>query len=220
MPAPTDFFKSVPYFSGLGTGEMERIRKEAVELSFSPGEILFLEGEACRGLYLVYSGRIRIFKSSSEGREQVLLIAKRGDSFNDVPVFDGGPNPASSSALEPSVVYLIPKEALLALVGDCPAALAILKVFSARLRHLTSVVEDLSFRSVVSRMARLLLDLSVVKERTVPVPRLTQDEMASRVGSVRDVIGRAIKTLEAAGAIRLEGHRIYVIDSEKLKKMA
>ena len=220
MPAPTDFFKSVPYFSGLGTREMERIRKEAVELSFAAGEILFLEGETCRGLYLVYSGRIRIFKSSPEGREQVLLIAKRGDSFNDVPVFDGGPNPASSSALEPSVVYLIPKEALLALVGDCPAALAVLKVFSARLRHLTSVVEDLSFRSVVSRMARLLLDLSVVKEGTVPVPRLTQDEMAARVGSVRDVIGRAIKTLEAAGAIRLEGHRIYVIDSKKLKKMA
>ena len=220
MPVPTDFLKSILYFSGLGAREMERVRKEAVELSFAAGEILFLEGETCRGLYLVYSGRIRIFKSSPEGREQVLLIAKRGDSFNDVPVFDGGPNPASSSALEPSVVYLIPKEALLALVGDCPAALAILKVFSARLRHLTSVVEDLSFRSVVSRMARLLLDLSVVKERTVPVPRLTQDEMASRVGSVRDVIGRAIKTLEAAGAIRLEGHRIYVIDSEKLKKMA
>lgn len=219
MPAPTDFFKSVPYFSGLGTREMERIRKEAVELAFSPGEILFIEGEICRGLYLVYSGRIRIFKSSPEGREQVLLIAKPGDSFNDVPVFDGGPNPASASAQEPSVVYLIPKEALLALVGDCPAALAILKVFSGRLRHLTSVVEDLSFRSVVNRMARLLFDLTVVKEGTVPVPRLTQDEMAARVGSVRDVIGRALKTLEAAGAIRLEGHRIYVIDSEKLKKM-
>jgi len=220
MPAPTDFLKSVPYFSGLGTREMERIRKEAVELSFSPGEILFLEGEPCRGLYLVYSGRIRVFKSSPEGREQVLLIAKRGDSFNDVPVFDGGPNPASSSALEPSVVYLIPKGALLALVADCPPALAILKVFSARLRHLTSVVEDLSFRSVVNRMARLLLELAVVKGGTAPVPRLTQEEMAARVGSVRDVIGRALKALEAAGAIRLEGHRIYVIDPEKLKKMA
>jgi CRP/FNR family transcriptional regulator len=215
-----DFFKSVPYFSGLGSRDTERVRKETVELSFSPGEILFLEGEPCRGLYLVHSGRIRIFKTSPEGREQVLLIAKRGESFNDVPVFDGGPNPASASALEPSVVYLIPKGVLLSLVADCPPALAILKVFSSRLRHLTSVVEDLSFRSVVNRMARLLLELAVVKGGTAPVPRLTQDEMAARVGSVRDVIGRALKALEAAGAIRMEGHRIYVIDPEKLKKMA
>jgi CRP-like cAMP-binding protein len=220
MSAPADFLKSILYFSGLGAREIERVRKEAVELSFSPGEILFLEGEPCRGLYLVYSGRIRVFKSSPDGREQVLLIAKPGDSFNDVPIFDGGPNPASSSALELSVVYLIPKGVFLSLVADCPPALAILKVFAARLRHLTSVVEDLSFRSVVNRLARLLLDLAVIKEGTAPVPRLTQDEMAARVGSVRDVIGRALKALEAAGAIQMEGHRIYVIDRGKLKKMA
>jgi len=220
MPAPAEFLKSVPYFSSLDTRDRERIRKEATELSFSQGEILFLEGEPCRGLYLVHSGRIRVFKTSPEGREQVLLIAKRGDSFNDVPVFDGGPNPASASALEPSVVYLIPKGVFLSLIADCPPALAILKVFSARLRYLTSMVEDLSFRSVVSRMARLLLELAVVQGGTVPVPRLTQDEMAARVGSVRDVIGRSLKALEAAGAIRMEGHRIYVIDAGKLKKMS
>ncbi len=220
MSVSTDFLKSVPYFSGLGTRDLERIRKEAAELSFSQGEILFLEGEPCRGLYLVYSGRIRVFKTSPEGREQVLLIIKRGESFNDVPVFDGGPNPASASALEPSVVCLIPKGVLLSLIADCPPALAVLKVFSARLRYLTSLVEDLSFRNVVNRMARLLLELAVVQGGTVPVPRLTQEEMAARVGSVRDVIGRALKTLEGAGAIRMEGHRIYVIDAGKLKKMA
>lgn len=220
MPLSIDFLKSIPYFSALSTIEMERVRKETAEVSFSRREILFLEGEPCRGLYVVKSGRVRIFKSSLEGREQVLLIAKPGESFNDVPVFDGGPNPASASALEPSEVYLIPKGILLSLIVDCPAALAILKVFAARLRHLTSVVEDLSFRSVVNRMARLLLELAVVKEGTAPVPRLTQDEMAARVGSVRDVIGRALKGFEAEGAIRMEGHRIYVIDPGKLKKMA
>jgi len=219
MPLSMDFLKSIPYFSALSTKEMERVRKEMAEISFSRGEILFLEGEPCRGLYVVKSGRVRVFKSSLEGREQVLLIAKPGESFNDVPVFDGGPNPASASALEPSEVYLIPKGILLSLIVDCPAALGILKVFAARLRHLTSVVEDLSFRSVVNRMARLLLELAVVKGGTVPVPRLTQDEMAARVGSVRDVIGRALKALEAAGAIRMEGYRIYVIDPEKLGKM-
>ena len=119
---------------------------------------------------MVKSGRIRIFKSSPEEREQVLLIAKQGDSFNDVPVFDGGPNPASASAFEPSIVYVIPKESLLSIVADCPAAQAIIKLFAARLRHLTTVVEALSFRSVVGRLAKMLLDLAVADGGPSPMP--------------------------------------------------
>jgi CRP/FNR family transcriptional regulator len=100
MPPSLDVLKSSPYFAVLNAKAWERIRKEVVALSFSQGEILFLEGEPCRGLYVVKSGRIRVFRTSPEGREQVLLIAKQGDSFNDLPLFDGGPNPASASALE------------------------------------------------------------------------------------------------------------------------
>ncbi len=219
MSSLTDFLRSVPYFTALSVEEMERIENRVLEHSFAKGEILFLEGEPCRGLYVVKSGRVRVFISSPEGREQVLLIARQGDSFNDVPVFDGGPNPASASALEPSIVYVIPKESLLSLVADCPAAQAIIKLFAARLRHLTTVVEDLSFRSVVGRLAKMLLDLAVVEGGPSPMPRLTQDEMAAIVGSVRDVIGRALRTLERTGAIKIEGQRILVIDLEKLRKM-
>ncbi len=219
MSSLTDFLRSLPYFTAPSAEEMERIENQVLEHSFAKGEILFLEGEPCRGLYVVKSGRVRIFKSSPEGREQVLLIARQGDSFNDVPVFDGGPNPASASALEPSIVYVIPKESLLSLVADCPAAQAIIKLFAARLRHLTTVVEDLSFRSVVGRLAKMLLSLAVAEEGTSPMPRLTQDEMATIVGSVRDVIGRALKALERTGAIKIEGQRILVIDPERLRGM-
>ncbi len=219
MPSLADFLRSVPYFSTLGPEEIKRITKETFERSFARGETLFLEGEPCSGLYVLKSGRVRIFKSSPEGREQVLLIARQGDSFNDVPVFDGGPNPASASALEPSTVYVIPGESLLSLVAGCPAAQAIIKLFAARLRHLTTVVEDLSFRSVISRLAKMLLDLAVVEGGPSPMPRLTQDEMAAIVGSVRDVIGRALRALERAGAIKIEGQRILVIDPEKLRRM-
>ncbi len=219
MPSPVDFLRSLPYFDTLSPEKIERITKETLELSFAKGQILFLEGESCRGLYVVKSGRIRIFKSSPEGREQILLIARPGDTFNDVPVFDGGHNPASSSALEPSTVYLIPKQTLLSLVADCPAALAIIKQFAARLRHLTILVEDLSFRSVVSRLAKTLLDLAVVQGGPSSVRRLTQDEMAAMVGTVRDVISRALRALEKGGAIKIEGHRILVVDPEKLREM-
>ncbi len=219
MSSLADFLRSVPYFTALSAEEIKRIENQVLERSFAKGEILFLEGEPCHGLYVVKSGRVRIFKSSPEGREQVLLIARQGDSFNDVPVFDGGPNPASASALEPSTVYVIPVESLLSLVADCPAAQAIIKLFAARLRHLITVVEDLSFRSVVSRLAKMLLDLAVIEGGSSPIPRLTQDEMATIVGSVRDVIGRALRTLEKTGAIKVEGQRILVIDPEKLRRM-
>jgi CRP/FNR family transcriptional regulator len=220
MPSQVDFLHSLPYFAALSGEEIKRVEKELLQRSFSKGQVLFLEGEPCRGLYVVKSGQIRIFKSSPEGKEQVLLIAKPGDSFNDVPVFDGGPNPASASALEPSTVYIIPKETLLSLIGDCPSAMAIIRLFAARLRHLTMSVEDLSFRSVVSRLSKTILELAVVEGASSPIPHLTQDEMAAMVGSVRDVVGRALRALEKAGAIQVKGRRILVVNPDKLREMS
>ncbi len=219
MSSMADFLRRLPYFEALGMSELEHITREVQELSFARGEILFLEGDPCRGLYVVKSGQIRIFKGSPEGREQVLLIASPGDTFNDAPIFDSGPNPASASAREVSTVYLTPKETVLSLVAGCPSAVAILKLFATRLRQLTIMVEDLSFRSVVGRLAKLLLDLAVVEGGLAPVRRLTQNEMATMVGSVRDVIGRALKQMERAGGIKIEGHHILVVAPGKLREM-
>lgn len=217
MSVPPDLLKSVPYFGALSSDQLERVARNTLERSFDRGEVLFLEGEPCRGLYVVKSGRVRIFKSSPEGREQVLLTAAAGATFNEVPVFDGGPNPASASALEATTVYIVPVKTMSGLLTGCPAAQAIVKLFAGRLRHLSSVIEDLSFRSVVSRLARLLLDSAVVQGGPSPVPRLTQEEMATMIGSVRDVVGRGLRALEKAGAIKIEGQRILVVDPEKLK---
>ena len=219
MSSYIEFLKSIPYLNGLGGEQIAGLAKEVIELSFTKGQVIFLEGEPCRGLYVVRSGQARLFKASPEGREQVLLIARPGEAFNIVPVFDGGDNPSSASALSSSIVYLIPKEALLSLVADCPAALLFLKLMAGRLRHLTSVVEGLSFRSVVGRLAKLLLDMAVTEDGPAPVRQLTQDEMASVVGSVRDVIGRALKRMQTAGAIRIERNRILVISPDVLRKM-
>lgn len=220
MSSGVDLLRSLPYFATLEAKEIKRIEKDLLERSFDKGEILFLEGEPCQGLYIVESGQVRIFKSSPEGKEQVMLIARAGDTFNDVPIFDGGPNPASASALEPSVVCIVPKQTVLSLVAGCPVALTIIGLLAARLRHLTMLVEDLSFRSVISRLAKGLLELAVVKGKPSPVRRLTRDEMAAMIGTVRDVIGRALKVLEKAGAIKIEGRRIIIIDPEKLREMS
>ncbi|OGO19293.1 MAG: hypothetical protein A2144_08370 [Chloroflexi bacterium RBG_16_50_9] len=219
MLSVVGLLRALPYFESLSSDKIEQVAREVLELSFGRGQVLFLEGDPCRGLYVVKAGRVRVFKTSPEGREQVLRIAKVGDSFDEVPVFDGGPNPASASALESSVVYLIPREAMTSLIADCPAALAVIKLLTGRLRHLTSVVEELSFRSVVSRLAKLLLDMAVAENGPVPVHHLTQDEMAAMVGSVRDVIGRALKRMQVAGVIKIERHRILVIAPAKLREM-
>ena len=219
MPSRIDFLRKVPYFTGLSEEEIKQIDKALVERSFAKGQILFLDGEQCQGLYLVAAGRVRIFKTSPEGREIVMLIARPGDSFSDAPAFDGGPNIMSASASEPSTVYIVPRQALVALLGGCPAGTAIVKGLAARLRHLTGVVEDLSFHSVTGRLSKLLLGMAVEQGKSASVPRLTQDEMAAMVGSVRDVIGRVLRVLEKDGAIRIEGHRIMVVNQELLRNM-
>ena len=219
MSSRIDFLRAVPYFTGLSEEEIGQIDKVVVERSFARGQLLFLDGEPCQGLYLVGTGQVRIFKTSPEGREIVMLIARPGDSFNDAPAFDGGLNLMSASASEPSTVYIVPRPALVSLLGGCAAAAAIVSGLAARLRHLAGVVEDLSFHSVTGRLAKLLLGLAVVEGKSASVPRITQDEMAAMVGSVRDVIGRVLRVLEKDGAIRIEGHRILVVNQELLRSM-
>ena len=215
--SPRELLGRVPYFSGLSEAELAQVQERLVSTAYQGGEVIFFEGEACPGLFIVVKGQVRIFKSSSEGREQVLLLAGPGDSFNEVPIFDGGPNPATAEALEPSQLWLLPREDFLALVRDYPAmALGVLRVFSSRVRQLTCLVEDLSFRRVLSRVAKLLLQMA---EAGGPPSgrRLTQQEIASLVGTSREVVGRSLKALERDGLIRFEGHRILVLDLKALQ---
>lgn len=219
MPSRADFLRSVSYFAGFSDREISQIDQAVIERSFGKGQMLFLEGEKSEGLYVVHRGMVRLFKTSAEGRELVMSIALPGISFNDAPAFDGSLTLVNASAMEPTIVYIIPSAALMAVLGGCQAAVAIIKGLSSRLRYLTSIIEDLSFRSVSGRLAKLLLEQAVAGEKAAPVPRLTQDEMAAMVGSVRDVIGRVLRSLEKEGAIRIQGHRILVTNKELLKSM-
>lgn len=220
MALSVDFLKSLPYFTTLRPSQLDDIARAADESSFARGEVIILEGEPCRGLYVVRSGLVRIFKSSAKGREQVLFLAGPGDTFNDVSVFDGGPNPANASALEATTVYIIPKETMAHIAIENQTARAIIKVFASRLRRLTALVEDLSLRSVTGRLAKLLLTLAVVENESKPIPQLTQEEMAVMIGSVRDVVGRTLRSLEAMGAIEIRGKRINIIAPDMLKDIS
>ncbi|MHB9092783.1 MAG: Crp/Fnr family transcriptional regulator, partial [Chloroflexota bacterium] len=115
-----DFLRALPYFAGLAPDELKHVRSVLAVRDFAKGEVIMLEGEPCRGLYFVRSGRVRVFKASPDGREQVLRIVEAGDTFNEVPNFDGGPNPASAAAIEPASVYLLRRTDLLQVAEHYP----------------------------------------------------------------------------------------------------
>ncbi len=205
----------------LGRSQLTTIARAVVQRKYGRGDFVFHEGDTCNGLYVVESGRVRVFKVSPEGREQVLLIAEAGEAFNEVAVFDDGPNPASAEALEPTVLLLLPKGALLSIVAAEPdVGRAFTRVFASHLRRLALLVEELSFKTVTGRVARILLeqlpsDVGVPAGERAP-RRLTQREIAAMAGTAREVVARAIKALEQQGAIRMERGRIVIVDAERL----
>jgi len=218
MAVQLEFLKRIPYFSGLAHAELDSITKLIFEKTAEAGGILLLEGEPAEALYFVVSGVVKVFKTSVEGKEQILTIVRPGESFNDVPMFDAGQNPASAQAMGPVVLYGIGKSNLEAILHDHPqVALNIIKVLAGRVRHLVSLVEDLSFRHVIGRVARILLEQA--GDGTGPRPRLTQQEMAAMAGTAREMVGRSLRALEAEGAIRLDRHRIVIANKQLLKEI-
>jgi CRP-like cAMP-binding protein len=218
MAVQLEFLKSVTYFSDLSLAELESIRKLVFEKNAERAEMVLLEGESAANLYFVASGVVKVFKTSAEGKEQILSIVRPRESFNDVPIFDGGPNPASARAMGPVLLYGIKKQDMKAILRDHPQiALNVIKVLARRVRHLVSLVEDLSFKHVIGRVAKILLEH--IGGEMGSGPRLTQQEMAAMAGTAREVVGRSLKALEEEGAIKLDRHRIIITDKEALQKI-
>jgi CRP/FNR family transcriptional regulator len=223
MAVEVEHLKSVPYFSGLGSGELEAIRQLVFERSAGRGELILMEDEPTQTVYFVVTGAVKAFKTSAEGKEQILCILRPGDSFNDVSVFDGGPNPVSAIAMSRVRLYGISKADMETLLREHPGiALNIIKVLAGKVRHFVSLVEDLSFRHVTGRVAKLLLEYatngSEEGKGKSPRPRLTQQDMAAMVGTAREVVGRSLKALEEEGAIRMDRHRIAIVNREVLEE--
>jgi CRP/FNR family transcriptional regulator, cyclic AMP receptor protein len=218
MPIQSDFLKRSPYFSGLNPAGLDAVAKLIFEKKVERGEIFLLEGESDEILYFVASGAVKIFKTSTDGKEQILDIARPGDSFNDVAVFDGGPNPAAAQAMGSVILYGVRKNDLEAIIRSYPqVATNVTRVLAHRIRYFVSLVEDLSFKHVIARIAKILLEYA--GSGTGIGQRLTQQDMAAMAGTVREVVGRSLKALEEEGIIRLDHHRIIITDREALKKI-
>ncbi len=219
MAVQEEFIKSIAYFSHLGPDELTSVQRFVFEKTVERGDIILFEGEPAEVLYFVISGVVKIYKTSADGKEQILHLIRPGESFNDVPVFNGGANLATAEAMGPVVLYRIEKTDLATILKDCPqVSLNILRVLSEKMTRLVMLVEDLSFRHVTGRVARILLEYT--GSSGAQRPRLTQQEMAAMAGTVREVIGRALKSLEKDGSVRIERHRVVITDKQSLQETA
>ena len=224
--APTNHAKAltkVPLFSGLSEGELGFLLERVVSKKYSAGEMVFSEGEPCAGLFVVESGSVRIFKSSSAGREQVLSIEGPGGSIAELPVFDGGNYPASVIAIEDTVLLFVSRQDFQALCLAHPqVALKVLRVVGGRLRRLVGIIEELSFTTVRHRLGAYLLRMAKQEGRKVPhgveitLPTNNQ-ELAAQIGTVRELVSRNLSRLQAEGLITIDGRTLVLRDMKALE---
>jgi CRP/FNR family transcriptional regulator len=213
-----------PLLSAIDGATRARLLGSAARRTYEPNEIVFLQDEPCAGLFMVVSGLLKIAKVSSEGREQVLRHVSAGGSFNEVAVLDGGANPATVTAVERSELLVVSRDSMLALIAETPGlAETMIQALAGRLRHMVELVEDLSFRHVSERVARVLLQ-SVAPHPGVGAGadmsrRVSQREIAEMAGTSREVVARALKTIEASGAIAIDGGEIRLVDAAKLSAL-
>jgi CRP-like cAMP-binding protein len=204
------------FFDDLSPEDLAELGAAMFQRQYPAGQIVLLEGAASSVLYVVQAGRLKLYKTSPRGREQVLRLLRPGDMFNEVAVFDEGPNPASAQTIQDCTLYLLRRRDLMRFVAERPAiAVAITRTFARRLREALALVEDLAFRDVTSRLAKILLE-----DQDGGPPRLTQELLAAMAGSRREVVGRALKALSQDNAIRLERGRIHVTDRKALEHLA
>lgn len=217
--------ESTALFSSLSPEELHTLAARTVRKSLKTGELLFSEGEPCHGLHIVASGKVRIFKTSINGREQVLGINQPGESVAELPVFDGGLYPASAAAVQETQIAFISQHDFQNYCLEHPqVALKVLSVVGARLRRLVGIIEELSFTTIRQRLVALLLKLA--QEQGVPgdagiefqLPS-THQELANQLGTVRELISRNLMRLQAEGLLEVDARRIVVKDMKGLSAL-
>ena len=209
----------INYFAGLSSAELESVKKYiAFEKTIEKGEIFLVEGEQSDYMYFMVSGAVKVYKRSANGKEQILNVAYKGESLNDVSTFDGGECSANMLAMTPVHLYGIKKKDIRTLFTQYPKiALNAAMVLAGRVRRDSSLVEVLSFDQVISRLARLILKQAAAGADLLP--HFTQQDLASMVGSSRVVVNRSLRVMEEKRAIRLERRRIVIIDEEALRRL-
>ncbi len=199
------------YFDDLPEAMLKEISAHMRLCEYQRGEALLWEGDPCEGLNIVQKGSAKIFRLSPQGRQYIVRILQEGDTFAEVPAFDGAPNPTNVEALEDCSVWVIDAKLLRRLISSHPQfAQKVLANFGRMLRGMVYKVSEMAFYQVTHRLARLIAEMTDEKS----MPHWTQEQLAARLGTVREVVSRSLKELERSGAIKIEDRKIHIADGE------
>lgn len=213
------YLAQIPYLSVLESDAINALIAESVRLDFSPEEVIFLEGDESRGLWIIEDGNVKITKLSPEGREYILHLLGPGDSFNDIAALDGGPTPGNAIALSLVSTWLLPSDVIERALARYPAmARAALKMMGGRIRALGHQIEDLTLYPVMVRLARFLL--SQAENPSLSGPGVTRAAIAAHLATTPETISRALAKLQDTGTIRFDRHRILITDEDLLRTVA
>jgi CRP/FNR family transcriptional regulator len=213
--------RDLPLFSALSVAELRQLMRQSAVRAYKRHEIVFMEGDPYAGLYLVLSGHVKVFKTNPEGKEQIIHLVGPREAFADVPLFTGGPYPATAQALEDTRLLFIPRQAFLDLLhGNAEICLRMLGAFAKRLRQLVNLVESLSLKEVTARLARYLADeAKKASHSTFDLP-ISKANLAAYLGTIPETLSRSLRDLEDNGIISVQGKQIIIRDKVTLHQMA
>ncbi len=213
--------QSNPYFHGLNETSVRELLPHMSLRRFVKNEMLFWEGDPCAGLHIIQHGSLKLFRVSPQGRQHIIRVSQEGDTCNEVPVFDGGTNPVNVEALEETTVWVIDAQAVHDLMRRDPQFMQMVVDNLARmLRHLVRMASEMAFYQITNRLARLLNEIPADELSGESGARWTQDQLAARLGTVREVVARSLRELERSGAVQVENRRITITDQGILEQWA
>ncbi len=217
-----DVISKTPLFSGIPVNQLEEVKKIAVPKYFNKGEIIFSEKEKSNGFFIIVNGRIKIFKVSLDGKEQIFHIFGPSEPFGEVPVFTGQPFPANAEAIANSHLLFFPRDAFVELISHNPSlSLNMLGVLSKRLRQFTVQIENLSLKEVPGRLASYLLYMAVEQGRDDFITlNISKGQLASLLGTIPETLSRIFAKMADQDLIRVDGREIELIDYRGIEELA
>ena len=217
-----DVIAGIPIFNGLPDDQLSAVKQIAVEKKVNKGEILFSEGDEGKGFFVIAEGRLKVFKVSPEGKEQILHILGPGQPFGEASVFAGHKFPANAQALETSRVFFLPRSDIVNLIAANPSlALNMLAVMSKKLRQFSIQIENLSLKEMPARLASYLIYLAEEQGiDDVITLRISKGQLASILGTIPETLSRIFAKLSGQNLIRVDGKKITLLDRSGLEDLA
>jgi len=221
-----DLLRRCPLFAGLKEEDLKKIRTIASPKQVGKKEVLFSDGEEAKGFYVILSGKIKLYKISPEGKEQILHVVSAPDAFAEAALFLEGSYPAFAEALIDSQLLFFPKRDFIQLIEKNPQlSINMIVSLSHFLRRFASLIEELSLKEVSSRIAKYLIDLSLKSAEEGKSPKeveldLSKTQLASKLGTISETFSRTLAKMKTKGIIDVKKNRILILNREALEELA